>query len=190
MPHLDHGRHFLVKVGDTRRRCISQLDRRQRSNLLLLQSHLQQCLRLFWIPLQTLRTIRSTEIWVVTWHTLWHDMVCRQHCSFPDVIGYRCFIDSQGECLANMDIVERFYQVIHGVVVNPQLRDLVEICTLLIGSESRDGYPRRINLACLIVMVSIIRLLVKWKDNFMQLRLGAIVDCVRNEINLFTTSIL
>ena len=119
MPHLDHGRHFLVKVGDTRRRCISQLDRRQRSNLLLLQSHLQQCLRLFWIPLQTLRTIWSTEIGVVTWHTLWHDMVCRHHCSFPDIIGCRGFIDGQCECLADMYIVEWFHQVIHGVVVNP-----------------------------------------------------------------------
>src|SRR5947208_8830395 len=43
-------------------------------------------------------------------------------------------------------------------------------------------------MAYLVVMVSIIRLLVKRKDNFMQLRMGTVVVRVRSEIDFFTMS--
>ena len=62
-------------------------------------------------------------------------MVRRNDSPLPDSVDNGCFVDSQGKCLADVDVVERFYQVIHGVIVDPELRYLVEIFALLIAGK-------------------------------------------------------
>src|SRR5205807_6248451 len=90
----------------------------------------------------------------------------------PDIIGNGRFVDSLGECLANVDVVEWLYQVVHSVIVDPQLGYLVEIFALLIIGKGRDRYASDISLACLVGAIGIVRLLVEGKSYFFQLWLG------------------
>src|SRR5205807_10023030 len=97
-----------------------------------------------------LLSIRACELGIIACHTLWHNMIRREILTFPNSISNCILVNSKSKCLADIDIVERLHQVIHGIVVGCQLGYLVEIVLLpLLGQES-FGNSCDIDLAGLI----------------------------------------
>src|SRR5256885_8105532 len=102
-------------------------------------------------------------------------MVRWQDRSLPDIVDNGSFVDSKGECLADVDVVEWLCQVVHGVVIDPELGYLIEIFALLIGGKGRDRYAGDISLTSLIGAIGVVWLLVKGESYFFQLWLRPIV---------------
>ena len=119
-------------------------------------------------------------------------MVRRDDAVLPHAVDNQVLVDRQGECLANVDIIEWFHQVIHGVEVDPQLGNLL---ILVIGKHLCLGYiggrnTSKINLTCLIRLVYCVYALVERINELCQLWFGSIVVGVWHEDDLLVVGIL
>ena len=92
-------------------------------------------------------------------------MVSRDHSSLPDIARDCRFVDSKGECLSYIDTVEWLYQVIHCVIIYPQLGNLVEIRSHFVIIKVSNRYACHINLIILIRLVSSLCLRVESEDH-------------------------
>src|SRR6266852_6508088 len=91
-------------------------------------------------------------------------------------------VESQGERLANVDVVERFHQVVHGDVLNRKLGDLDELFALFSLLEVLGrNIIRRIELIGLVHLVLGLGRLIEDELQLRQLGLLAIVLGVRYE---------
>src|ERR1051326_3310642 len=117
-------------------------------------------------------------------------MVCWQDRTFPDSVDNGIFVDSQGERLADADVVEWLYQVVHGVIIDPQLGYLIEIFALLVSGEGRDGYAGDISLTGLIGAIGVVWLLVEGGTYFFQLWVGSIVVGIGYEVKLLALCVV
>src|SRR5260370_12866369 len=89
-----------------------------------------------------------------------------------------------------MDIVERLDQVIHRVVIDPQLWNLLEIRARLILAKGGDGHAGDIDLSLLIRLVGGLLFWIKRKDHFLQLWQCTVVIVVRPKVDFFALHIL
>src|SRR2546421_3705078 len=116
-------------------------------------------------------------------------MIRREILTFPHSISNCILVDSKSECLANMDIVERLHQVIHGIVVGCQLGYLAEIVVYSLLGQKSFGNSCSIDLAGLIGLKTCLYIFIKRQDNFLQLRVRSIVVGIRREIKFLTMDI-
>src|SRR5712692_3577379 len=114
-------------------------------------------------------------MWVISRHALWHDMVRRQQGTFPNVVCNSGFVNRKCECLTNVDVVKWLYQIVHGVIVDPQLSHLMQVWMAVAKRYCRNWHARRIDATCLIVLISCSHLSIKRKDHSGELRVRTIV---------------
>ncbi len=101
----------------------------------------------------------------------------------PHAMGNQVLVNGEDECLANVDIVERLHQVIHGVVVDPQMRHqlILVVRQRLRCARSAEGTcPAIVGLARLVRFEIRVRLFVERVNQLRQLGVGSIVVGVRH----------
>src|SRR5205807_4716411 len=71
--------------------------------------------------------IHVCQVCVVPWHTFGDNMVGGGPLAAIDRRSDYIFVNGQGQGLADMNVVERFDQVVEAVVVDPQLWNAVDL---------------------------------------------------------------
>src|SRR5579884_155484 len=191
LPRLYQRRHFVVQLG--RAAWIGQGDGRDLRNAapaFLLHALLKQLFGQRRVAARTLGAIRPLEAGEVAGHALWHDVVGR-NVDLPDRLVDRRLVDGQLKGLANVDVVERLGQVVHGVVVDPQLRHQVELAVRQILRRIQIGsrHSRYIDLTDLVGAIGGVRLLVEGEAHLLQLGVWPVVVGVGNEVDLLVVGI-
>ncbi len=150
---------------------------------LFLHTLLEKSLGLGRVTTSAGHTIGGCQIRVVARHAFRHDMVRGDISILPHAMDYQILVNSKRERLTNVDIVKRLGQVIHRVVVDPQLRyQRILVVRQCLGRCEIGGRNARIvGLAGLVRLEIRGRIFVEWVDQLRQLRLGAIVVGVRHK---------
>ena len=88
---------------------------------------LKQLLGTFGVACDTLCPVRSPQVRIIPGQSFWYYMIGWRECVFPDVFRYGSFINGKRECLTNMDVIEWFGKIVHGIIVDPELFFLMEL---------------------------------------------------------------
>src|SRR5579875_426853 len=127
-------------------------------------------------------SLRTLEIGVVAGHALRYDMTGGRACAMVKGLHDHIFVNRQLECLADIDVIKRLVQVVHGKVVNRQLRLLAIFLGLGLGYFNILGWDGSdIDLVGLVGGISALNGLVEVEIDLLQLRLGIIIVRIGNK---------